>query len=118
MDALLLIAYGLGISYVTWLFYLAVMALIRARDEKRLTKVALLLAYPVVVIGLLLDFTLNVTVGTALFLEPPREWLLSPRLSRLIETDPGWRGDLAAWVCVHLLDTFDPDGRHCSERSA
>lgn len=116
MTAILL--YAVGGIYATWVAYLAIMALIRARDEKRLTKVALWLAYPVVVIGLLLDFTLNVTVGTALFLEPPREWLLSPRLSRLIETDPGWRGDLAAWVCVHLLDTFDPDGRHCSERSA
>lgn len=103
-------------AYATWVFYLAVMALMRARDAGMLSPVALVLAYPVVAVGLVLDFTLHVVVGTALFLDLPREWLLTQRLSRLIRKDDGWRGDLAAWLCAHLLDTFDPDGSHCAAR--
>lgn len=103
-------------AYATWVFYLAVMALMRARAAGVLSPVALVLAYPVVAIGLVLDFTLHVVVGTVLFIERPREWLLTQRLSRLIRTDDGWRGDLALWMCTALLDAFDPDGSHCAAR--
>lgn len=109
-------AFSVACAYVTWIFYLAVMALIRARDEGKLSPVALWLGYPVVAVGLAFDFVLHVVVGTVVFLEPPREWLLTQRLSRLIRTDRGWRGNLAVWVCLNLLDTFDPAGRHCAER--
>lgn len=104
---------SVGLIYATWIFYLAVMTLIRARNDGTLPLVARWMAYPVVAVGLVLDFALHATLGTLLFAEPPREWLLTQRLSRLIRTDMGWRGDFAAWVCVNLLDAFDPGGRHC-----
>lgn len=104
-------------AYATWVFYLAVMTLIRARKAGTLPPVALAVAYPVVAVGLLFDFALHIVVGTVLFWERPREWLLTQRLSRLIKTDYGWRGDLAMWMCSTLLDAFDPAGRHCAERA-
>ncbi len=97
-------------------FYLAVMTLLRARKDGKLPPVALAFAYPVVAVGLLFDFALHVLVGTVLFLERPREWLLTQRLSRLIRKDDGWRGDLALWMCTTLLDAFDPNGSHCAVR--
>lgn len=110
------LGWSLAGAYATWIFYLAVMTLIRARDDGKLPPVALAFAYPVVAVGLLFDFALHVLVGTVLFLERPREWLLTQRLSRLIREDDGWRGDLALWMCTTLLDAFDPDGSHCAAR--
>lgn len=113
-----MLGWSLACAYATWVFYLAVMALIRARKAGTLPPVALALAYPVVAVGLLFDFALHVVIGTVLFWERPREWLLTQRLSRLIREDYGWRGDLAVWMCSTLLDAFDPAGRHCAERVA
>lgn len=28
------------------------------------------------------------------------------------QPDTGWRGRVARWVAAHLLDAFDPDGKH------
>lgn len=112
------LGWSLAGAYATWVFYLAVMALIRARKAGTLPPVALALAYPVVAVGLLFDFALHVVIGTVLFWERPREWLLTQRLSRLIREDYGWRGDLAVWMCSTLLDAFDPAGRHCAERAS
>jgi len=44
--------------------------------------------------------------------DPPREWLVTDRLTRLHDRSD-WRGRLARWICINLLDYFDPSGRHC-----
>jgi len=104
----------IAISYLTfiatWIFYLAVMVLRRHKDE--LTGVARFFGWQVLFVGALLDAFLNVVIATMFFLEPPREWLLTDRLKRHISADT-WRGKLSRWVCFHLLDKFDPSGRHC-----
>ena len=105
-----LVAFGL--FYVTWLFYLAVMNLKRAKDAGTISRVALFFGYPVLFIGLLLDLTLNIAVCTVLFLDLPRETLMTGRLKRYNETDTGWRKDLALWFAHNLLDVFDPSGKH------
>jgi len=111
LDLLIALAYGLGASYALWVLYLASMALIRAKSEGALSTSAKVLGYPVVGIGLALDFALNMTVLTALFVDPPREKLVTARLRRLAKrTD--WRGKMARWLAVELLDPFDPSGRH------
>lgn len=110
------LGWSLAGAYATWIFYLAVMTLLRARKDGKLPPVALAFAYPVVAVGLLFDFALHALVGSVLFWERPREWLLTQRLSRLIRDDDGWRGDLALWMCTTLLDAFDPDGTHCAAR--
>lgn len=107
-----LLVAGIALFYITWLFYLAVMNLKRAKDAGTLSKVALVMGYPILLVGLVLDALLNVTVMTVLFLEPPREWLVTARLKRHAEVFGPWRGDLARWFAKHLLDVFDPSGKH------
>lgn len=102
-----------GTTFFTWGMYLSVMNLVRFKEQMSLeTK---LFAYPLVVIGVLADFIYNVLVGSILFLEPPREWLLTTRLKRHLGKD-GYKGNLARWVCRHLLDPFDPKGTHCGKK--
>lgn len=98
-----------------WLFfglYALVMALYRAWLRGNMPPLMQVLGAPYLAIGLAFDVAANVLVASVIFLEPPREWLVTTRLSRL-EDQFGWRGDLARWVCTHLLDPLDPTGEHC-----
>lgn len=99
------------LPYITWLVYLSVMALKRARDDGKLSPFATALGYPALMFGYAIDFATNVVICTPLLLEMPRETTVTARLSRH-KRDGGWRGKVAAWVGDHLLDPFDPDGRH------
>jgi hypothetical protein len=91
------------------------MNLQRAYENKTLSKVALVLGVPILIVGYLLDVFVNVVIMTILFLELPRQWTMSERLQHHIRTSPSgsWREKIAAWFCTHLLDTFDPSGKHC-----
>jgi hypothetical protein len=102
---------GFAATYALWVFYLAVMSLKHARDRGMLTRTTLALGYPVLVIGLILDFCVNVFVMTPLFLELPREATVTARLKRHNRTGTGWRQRLAAWF-EPILDPFDPSGDH------
>lgn len=107
-------AYSLGAAlYLLWLFYLAVMALKRAKIAGRLSRPALLLALPVLAVALAIDVMVNAVLVTLVMLERPREWTVSDRLTRHVHAGHGWRQAAARWVCVHLLDAFDPSGSHC-----
>lgn len=98
--------------YILWLFYLAVMSAKRAREAGTLTRPALILATPLLWLGLLLDLLVNIVVCTVLFLEFPKELLVTARVSRL-QIGDDWRSSIARWMCHHLLDPFDPSGCHC-----
>lgn len=104
---------GLLSFYILWVFYLAVMNLKRSRDDGSLTRTAYLLGQPILYLGLLIDFLVNVIVLTVLFLEFPKEYLVTSRLSRHIHDSSGYRLTLAKWFCRNLMDTFDPSGCHC-----
>jgi len=106
-------AVGYGLAVVTWVFYLAVMNIARFRSD--LYPIAKAHAYVLVVMALVLDFLLNVVVGTVVFLKPPQDLLLTHRLSRYISnpSERLWRRKLAGWFCSRLLDQFDPMGLHC-----
>ena len=106
-----IILYALAALYGLWLFYLASMSLIRARDAGSIQRPALILGYPVVAVALALDFILNMTLFTLIFVDPPREKLITARLRRYINGS-GWRSRLARWFAHNLLDVFDPSGRH------
>lgn len=99
--------------WMLWVFYLAVMALKRARDEGLLKKGcdAYMLGMSVLLVGLVLDFIVNMVVATVIFLEPPFELTVTARVTRL-KQEGGWRGDIARWMCAKILDPFE-QGSHC-----
>lgn len=98
--------------YALWLFYLAVMNLKRAKDAGTIGRFALWLGYPILFAGLVLDLLVNVMLSLVFF-DLPREMTVTARLKRYVRTEPaGWRGIAAQWFATHLLDTFDPSGKH------
>lgn len=106
--------YTLGYLYAFWLAYIGVMGIYRAQLTKRLSPTTLTLLFPFVLLGLLMDVAANIVIAPVLFLDPPREWLVTSRLIRYLKTDTGWRNKLAGAVCENLLDVFDPTGKHCA----
>lgn len=102
--------WSVGALYVLWVIFLSVMTLFRARREGTLSKPALVLGSPVLVAGYALDIAGNV-VMTIPMLELPREWFVTTRLKRH-KYAQNFRGRIARWLAAHLLDPFDPRGRH------
>ena len=104
--------YSLASVYALWLHYVLVMALRKAQKAGTLSRAAYALGLPPLVVGVILDALVNIVVCTVVLSELPREWLVTDRLKRH-KAAGGWRGKVAAWICEHLLNAFDPDGCHC-----
>lgn len=105
-------AYSLLAVYLGWIIYLAVMALSRAKKENTLTAWTRTLGYPVLIFGLLLDVVLNAVILSVVFLEPPKEWLMTARLKRHARyTDRPRSLRIVKWF-RQFLDPFDPKGKH------
>lgn len=96
--------------YALWVLYAAVMNFKRAKDAGTLSKIGLVLGYPIFIVGMLLDIYCNLI--PMLILGFPKELTVSARMTRLSQTG-GWRGDVARWFCDDLLDDLDPSGKHC-----
>lgn len=99
--------------YIFWLFFLAVMALYRAHLNKTISKLSLVLGYPILAVGATIDFVMNVTLFSLIFLEIPHEYMLTKRMQRYIAADTGWRMKLSSFICNNLLNAFDAEGKHC-----
>jgi hypothetical protein len=113
--------FGVACFYTTWVLYLAVMALKRAKDAETIGRVATTVGTPVLWVGLVFDVVFNIILSVP-FLELPKELLVTGRLSRHVReaqasgklgVDRAWRQRLAFWLCRNFLDTFDPTGSHC-----
>ena len=111
MELIAIGIFCLVFTFFMFPVYLAIMNLKRNKDKMSI--VAKCLAYPWLWIGLIMDMCYNFTVGTILFLEPPREILMTTRLNRHLAVGVDWRRHIAKWFCANLLDPFDPAGRHC-----
>lgn len=96
-----------------WGLYVLIMGLYRARLANRLTRASLVLGAPYIALGYLVDFAVNVTIASLVFVELPRELLVTNRLMRHQLSGTGWRRNLSMWICDNLLDEFDPSGNHC-----
>lgn len=103
----------LGTIYLLWVFYLAVMALLRAHKEKQIGPYAVVPGYITLAIGLALDMAVNVFVLTFVFLELPHQLLVTQRLKYHVKNSTDWRYWTARWLCRHYLNPFDPSGDHC-----
>jgi len=96
---------------VFYVLYLAAINIWAHRADIGLqTKLA---ALPVLVTMLLVDMVMQITFATVIFFDWPHEWLVTQRLQRYRAGDPGWRCDVATWVCTTLLNPFDPTRDHC-----
>ncbi len=105
--------YVLAFLWAFWAMYVLVMGIYRAHLAKRLTPVTLAMSLPFVALGYVMDVLANVTVASVVFVELPREVLVTDRLKRHMQAGSGWRFTIANWVCNNLLDVFDPSGNHC-----
>lgn len=117
---------ALSTAYLLWVFFLAVMNLMQARDEGKLPVWAHRLGMPILLIGLALDFIAQVTIACVVFLEPPRELTVSGRVKRWVEGPKfigypdgpptkgilWWRYSVALWMRLNLLKPFDRSGGH------
>lgn len=97
--------------YALWILYLAVMNLKRAKDNGLLNTTAKVLGTPVLLVGYLLDFLLNVLVMTVVLLELPQETTVTARLKRHHKESMGWRLAVVLWF-EPILDPYDPSGDH------
>lgn len=113
LEILKFAAAALLFAWATWAMYVLVMGLYRAHLAGRLGRVTYALGYPLVALGWLMDVAANVLIASPLFLEPPRELLVTTRLKRHMRGREDWRQRVAKWICDHLLDVFDPSGDHC-----
>lgn len=109
-----IIAYILGtyaFMVLCWVLYLAIMNL--AEHFDRLHWFAKFNAYCIILpVGYAFDMILNVLM-CAVFMRLPKDWLLTGTLKRMINTEAGWRVSAAGWICEHLLNPWDPKGKHC-----
>ncbi len=71
------------------------------------------MGYPVLIVGAVLDFLINFVICSVIFLEVPREFLVTQRLTRHIKKSNNYKQKIAKWICSNLLDSFDVTGNHC-----
>jgi len=110
------LAIPLGIILYVWVFwagYVLIMGIYRAKLANRLTPVTLVLSAPFVILGFCIDVIANLVIAPIVFLDLPKELLVTTRLQRYIKENTDWRHSIAAYVCDNLLDVFDPTGNHC-----
>lgn len=119
VNLLLFVLRGFGLFFAgwfaLWVLFLAVMDLRAARDAGVMKpgSPAYRIGMLVLVTGYLVDWAMNMTAATLLFLEipgSPRE-LVTGRCERHLRDD-GFRGSIARWLCRNLLDPFQLGG-HC-----
>ena len=96
-----------------WGLYVLVMGLYRAKLNNQLTSAMKILGFPYLLIGYVFDVVCNLTIACIIFLEFPKEILVTGRLIRHLDSKDGWRYDLSKWICNNLLDPLDPRGKHC-----
>ena len=112
------IAFWLLYLYLFWAVYILVMGVYRAYLTNSLPIFVKVLAAPMIIAGLAIDYFANWTIATAIFMQFPQsiKELVTDRLARYKSEDKGWRGKFAGFVCRNFLDMFDPNGIHCKPR--
>ncbi len=107
----------LALIYGTWVCFVAIMGFRTAKLAGKLSKPVFILALPILAVGVVLDMLLQIA-ATPVFLDLPREWVLTKRLDRYLAlVNPtglnAYRQRVAKWVCHNMLDVFEAGG-HCS----
>jgi hypothetical protein len=108
MEVIYYILLTFPVLSFTYAYYIFVMTI--KPKWKGLGKGVKIIAAPQIVIGILLDVILNLLM-TGIFLDLPREWLLTDRLQRYRANASGRKLRIANTMCDEWLNPFD-DG-HC-----
>lgn len=110
------------LPYTVWVLFLAIMSVYRAHLAGALPAVTKRFAYPLLVVGFVMDWLLNWTWAVVIFDEPPqsRGELVTDRLKRYMapgsfdESNKTYRYRRAKLFCETFLDKFDPSPKgHC-----
>jgi hypothetical protein len=80
------------------------------RDTSRLVVV---IASPVLLTMIVCDVVMQMTLFTLIFLDIPRDFLVTQRLIRYRAQETGWRKHWADEICTRALNPFDPSKHHC-----
>lgn len=99
--------------WALWMLYVFTMGLYRLKLKNELKGINLIMGWPIVILGFVVDIIVNIVAGSLIFLDPPKELLMTSRLKRYVDKDMGWRNKLASSICINMLDIFDPKGKHC-----
>jgi hypothetical protein len=99
--------------WLGWSIYVMIMGMYRAYLDDRLKGLKLVMSAPWIAVGVIMDISANLFLAPLIFLDYPKEWLVTSRLQRYMKTESGWRRTIAEYVCENLLDIFDPSGEHC-----
>ncbi len=102
-----------GFLWMFWALYVFAMGIYRAQLAGRLKGVNFVLALPIVIVALAVDVITNLVIAPIVFLDVPRELLVTSRLIRYMAGPAGWRRTVAMYICDNMLDVFDPNGNHC-----
>lgn len=95
-----------------WVWYRAVMWIKKRRNALKGNKLEYGIAWLFVLCFAIADGVYNLTIGTLIFRQWPKEFYFTSRLKRN-KQGSGWRKSLAIWICEELLDKYDPSGEHC-----
>ena len=112
INILIILGWAVLVLWLLAVFYIAVMNIKRVRDRGELTKLMYVFGMPMLWIGLVLDLIANVLIFTVLFLEFPREPLVTGRLKRHKYHGTGWRHRLALFFERHIDPFEDKTGGH------
>lgn len=104
-------AVTLTLTYSLYVFYGSLMNIKRVKDMGKLTTLGKVFGYPTLVIGLVLDFLVNVLLMTIVMYEIPQEWTVTDRLKRHHRESTGWRLSVVKFF-EPVLDPLDPSGDH------
>jgi len=105
--------------YGFWAVYVLMMGMYRTVLAGRVSPILISLGGPLMAVAFLVDIVMQMTLATIVFMDRPRHWLVTSRLTYYLHRPPSdeplhrYQTGLARWICHHLLDPLDPTGEHC-----
>jgi cytochrome bd-type quinol oxidase subunit 2 len=106
------IAVGLVLFYILFVTYVMIMNVKRSRDRKRLTRLAYVMSWPVLVVGIVSDVLLNQLYFSVVCWDFKHFGTVTSRMKGYkYREGTAWQKKVSAWVELHIDDFEDtPEG--------
>ena len=114
MKYLITVAQAYGFLFIIYALYLAVMSAVRIHKDptKIISTPAKFFLYPMLLLFIVLDWSLNIMMSIPYLEVPTRLFeLYTDRLTRHHDKDD-YRGKFSRWFAHSFLDDYDPSGNH------